>query len=54
MVRAVPGLVRIGAWIFVLLAALFLLAPLIVVMGVSVSRSPVHRLPAEGLFVALV
>jgi len=48
MVRAVPGWVRIGAWIFVLLAALFLLAPLIVVMGVSVSEAQFIAFPPKG------
>ena len=48
MVRAVPGWVRVGAWIFVLLTALFLLAPLIVVMGVSVSEGQFIVFPPKG------
>ena len=48
MVRAVPGWLRIGAFVFVLLAAMFMLAPLVVVMGVSVSESQFVAFPPEG------
>lgn len=48
MVRAVPGWLRIVAWGFVLLTGVFLLAPLIVVVGVSVSESQFVAFPPQG------
>ncbi len=48
MVRAVPGWLRVLAWIFVFLAALLLLAPLVVVIGVSVSESQFIVFPPKG------
>jgi putative spermidine/putrescine transport system permease protein len=51
MVRAVPGWLRIGGFVFVLLAAVFMLAPLVVVMGVSVSESQFIVFPPEGFTV---
>ncbi|WP_306118940.1 MULTISPECIES: ABC transporter permease [unclassified Roseitalea] len=49
MVRAVPAWLRVGAWVFVALTALFLLAPLVVVVGVSVSESQFIAFPPDGL-----
>jgi putative spermidine/putrescine transport system permease protein len=49
MVRAVPPWLRVGAWAFVGATALFLLAPLVVVVGVSVSESPFISFPPSGL-----
>lgn len=48
MVRSVPGWIKVSAWIFVALTAVFLLAPLIVVMGVSVSESQFVAFPPQG------
>lgn len=48
MVRAVPDWLRVGAWVFVILIGAFLLAPLIVVMGVSVSESQFVAFPPQG------
>jgi putative spermidine/putrescine transport system permease protein len=48
MVRALPGWLRVGAWIFVVLTAIFLLSPLIVVMGVSISESQFVAFPPQG------
>jgi putative spermidine/putrescine transport system permease protein len=48
MVRAVPAWLRVAAWTFVLLIGTFLLAPLIVVMGVSVSESQFIAFPPRG------
>jgi len=49
MVRAVPPALRIAAWVFVAATALFLLAPLVVVAGVSVSESQFIAFPPDGL-----
>ncbi len=49
MVRAVPGWLYIVGIIFVALTALILLAPLIVVIGVSVSESQFIAFPPNGL-----
>ena len=48
MVRAIPPLIRALAWVFVILTAVLLLAPLVVVMGVSVSESQFIVFPPEG------
>jgi len=48
MVKAVPGWLRVGGWAFVLLTAVFLLAPLVVVIGVSVSESQFIAFPPQG------
>ena len=49
MVRAIPLPLRVAAWVFVALCALFLLGPLIVVIGVSVSESRFIAFPPSGL-----
>ncbi len=49
MVRAVPPALRIAAWVFVAVTALFLLAPLVVVVGVSISESQFIAFPPDGL-----
>lgn len=49
MVRAVPIWVRIAAVVFVGLAALLLLGPLVVVIGVSMSESQFIAFPPAGL-----
>ena len=49
MVRAVPPAVRVAAIVFVVLVGLLLLAPLIVVAGVSVSESEFIVFPPRGL-----
>lgn len=49
MVRAVPWPLRIAAWVFVAVCALFLLGPLVVVIGVSVSESRFIAFPPAGL-----
>ncbi len=49
MVRSVPPALRVLAWVFVALCALFLLGPLIVVIGVSVSESRFIAFPPSGL-----
>lgn len=48
MVRSVPPLLRAGAIVFVALTALFLLAPLVVVVGASVSESQFVAFPPTG------
>ena len=48
MVRGVPVWLRAGAAIFVCLTAVFMLAPLIVVVGVSVSESQFVVFPPQG------
>ena len=48
MVRAIPGWLRASAWVFVALAAIFMLAPLVVVIGVSVSESQFIAFPPQG------
>ena len=48
MVRAIPPFIRALAWVFVILTAVLLLAPLVVVMGVSVSESQFIVFPPEG------
>lgn len=48
MVRAVPAWLRVATWVFVILVAVFMLAPLIVVMGVSVSESQFVAFPPRG------
>jgi putative spermidine/putrescine transport system permease protein len=49
MVRAVPPALRLAAWAFVALTAIILLAPLVVVVGVSVSESQFIAFPPAGL-----
>lgn len=49
MVDAVPTWLRVCGWIFVALTGLFLLAPLIVVVGVSVSESQFIAFPPDTL-----
>lgn len=49
MVRQVPPIVRVMAWIFVALATIFLIGPLVVVIGVSLSESQFISFPPEGL-----
>jgi putative spermidine/putrescine transport system permease protein len=48
MVRGVPASIRVAAWIFVTLTLVFVLAPLIVVAGVSVSESQFIVFPPQG------
>lgn len=48
MVKAIPTWLRLLAWGFVILAALLLLAPLVVVIGVSVSESQFIVFPPQG------
>ncbi len=48
MVRAVPGWLRISGIVFVVLTAVLLLAPLVVVVGVSVSESQFIAFPPTG------
>ncbi|MGX1307293.1 putative spermidine/putrescine transport system permease protein [Amorphus suaedae] len=48
MVRAVPGWLRISGIVFVVLTAILLLAPLVVVIGVSVSESQFIAFPPSG------
>jgi putative spermidine/putrescine transport system permease protein len=48
MVRGIPASVRVVAWIFVILTLIFVLAPLIVVAGVSVSESQFIVFPPQG------
>jgi putative spermidine/putrescine transport system permease protein len=48
MVRAVPGWLRITGIVFVVLTAILLLAPLVVVVGVSVSESQFIAFPPTG------
>lgn len=49
MVRSVPPALRCAAWLFVAATAVFLLAPLAVVVGVSVSESQFIAFPPDGL-----
>lgn len=49
MVKAVPLWVRFAAGVFLALTALFLLAPLAVVVGVSFSESQFIAFPPDGL-----
>lgn len=49
MVKAVPLWLRVVAWLFVAATGLVLLAPLIVVVGVSVSESQFVAFPPNGL-----
>jgi putative spermidine/putrescine transport system permease protein len=49
MVRSIPPALRLAAWLFVAAAAVFLLAPLVVVVGVSVSESQFIAFPPNGL-----
>lgn len=49
MVRAVPAPLRIATIAFVLATGLFLLAPLIVVIGVSISESQFMAFPPNGV-----
>ena len=49
MVRQVPPALRVLAWVFVGLTALFLLGPLAVVVGVSLSESQFIQFPPQGL-----
>lgn len=48
MVKAIPTWLRWLAWGFVILSALLLLAPLVVVIGVSVSESQFIVFPPQG------
>lgn len=48
MVKAVPLWLRVAAVVFLLLLATFLLAPLVVVVGVSVSESQFVVFPPQG------
>jgi putative spermidine/putrescine transport system permease protein len=48
MVRSVPSWLRVGSWVFVAVTALFLLAPLVVIVGVSVSQSQFIAFPPDG------
>lgn len=48
MVKAISLPLRITAFVFVILTAIFLLAPLIVVVGVSVSESQFIAFPPSG------
>lgn len=48
MVRAIPPWLRGLAWAFVILTSVLLLAPLVVVIGVSVSESQFIVFPPEG------
>lgn len=49
MVRSIPPALRLAAWLFVAATAIFLLAPLVVVVGVSVSESQFIAFPPDGL-----
>jgi putative spermidine/putrescine transport system permease protein len=49
MVKAVPAWLRIAGVVFIALTGLILLAPLIVVVGVSVSESQFIAFPPHGL-----
>jgi putative spermidine/putrescine transport system permease protein len=48
MVKGIPTSIRVVAWVFVILTLLFILAPLIVVAGVSVSESQFIAFPPQG------
>ena len=48
MVRSISPLTRAATIVFVLLTGIFLLAPLIVVVGVSVSESQFIAFPPAG------
>jgi putative spermidine/putrescine transport system permease protein len=49
MVRAIPTPIRVLAWIFVVLTVIVLLAPLVVVAGVSFSESQFIAFPPHAL-----
>ncbi len=49
MVKSIPTPLRIFAWVFVGVTGLFLLGPLIVVVGVSLSESRFISFPPNGL-----
>lgn len=49
MVKRVPPFVTAMAWVFVALATVFLLGPLVVVVGVSLSESQFIQFPPQGL-----
>lgn len=49
MVRAIPTPIRIAGVCLVVLTAVLLLAPLVVVVGVSVSESQFVAFPPQGL-----
>ncbi len=49
MVKAIPTPLRIAAIVFVILTGIFLLAPLVVIAGVSVSESQFIAFPPDGL-----
>ncbi|WDR04548.1 ABC transporter permease [Devosia rhodophyticola] len=49
MVRSIPTWLRVAAFVFVLATALILLAPLFVVIGVSISESQFIAFPPNGL-----
>ena len=49
MVRAVPLLLRVAIWVFVIATGIFLLAPLVVVVGVSISESQFIGFPPSGI-----
>lgn len=48
MVRGVPAPIRVGAIVFVVVTGIFLLAPLVVIVGVSVSDNQFIRFPPNG------
>ncbi len=48
MVREIPAALRVAAYVFVALAAILLLAPLIVVVGASLSESQFVSFPPQG------
>ncbi len=49
MVSAVPAAWRVAGWIFVIAIGIFLLGPLVVVIGVSLSESQFIAFPPQGL-----
>lgn len=48
MVREIPAALRVAAYLFVAITAILLLAPLIVVVGASVSESQFVSFPPQG------
>ncbi len=48
MVREIPVFLRVSGYVFVVLAAILLLAPLVVIVGVSVSESQFVAFPPQG------
>lgn len=49
MVKRVPPAVTLLAWVFIALTTVFLLGPLVVVIGVSLSESQFIQFPPQGL-----